>query len=68
MKVIYWKSAGVVERDGLENRYMGFYIEGSNPSSSAIYTKLTFISPKCHRLKSPAFAEFLLFSTNLLSI
>lgn len=30
-----WKDAGVVERDGLENRCTGNCTEGSNPSLSA---------------------------------
>ncbi len=32
------RGAGVVERDGLENRYTLTGIEGSNPSPSAIFT------------------------------
>ena len=30
-----WKDAGAVERDGLENRYAGNCIGGSNPPLSA---------------------------------
>ena len=31
-----WRGAGVVEQDGLENRYTRKGIEGSNPSLSAM--------------------------------
>ena len=31
----YWKDAGVAERGGLENRYTGNCIQGSNPCLSA---------------------------------
>lgn len=34
-----WKDAGAVERDGLENRYAGNCIGGSNPPlSAAVYS------------------------------
>ncbi len=34
-----WRGAAVVERGGLENRYTGNRIEGSNPSLSAIISE-----------------------------
>ena len=37
-----WRGAGVVERDGLENRCTGNRTEGSNPSLSAKYATSTY--------------------------
>ena len=37
MNNFLWRSAGAVERDGLENRCGGYSTQGSNPCSSAIF-------------------------------